>query len=170
MLLGSKYALAEVCNCISVCVMAATGQPKRTLYSAMCSWPNNDAAMQMPCRFFHSAWQFQFSLFSNLLSGIYGAPEEIRTPDPQIRSLVLSTSKRLPLPEGAVIALISPAQGPVHAGTWGLATSRRRNLLSARHLRSVVLCHACDFDEARDLTLLSVVTRNVHYGIFRMGI
>jgi hypothetical protein len=59
------------------------------MFSYVCSAmsPHNDIAMQMPCRFFHSAWQFYTSLFLNVFSDNYGAPEEIRTHDPQIRSL-----------------------------------------------------------------------------------
>jgi hypothetical protein len=39
-------------------------------------------AMQMPCGLFYSAWQF--SCFGIIIVRAYGAPEEIRTHDPQI--------------------------------------------------------------------------------------
>ena len=43
------------------------------------------SAMQMPCRLFSSAWQlFERSNYC-VISWTFGAPEEIRTPDPQIR-------------------------------------------------------------------------------------
>ena len=45
--------------------------------------------MQKPCGIFHSAWQSYGDPKCSLKLGGYGAPEEIRTPDPQIPSLVL---------------------------------------------------------------------------------
>ena len=48
--------------------------------------PISHPAMQMPCGLFYSAWQF--SCLGIIIESLkaYGAPEEIRTPDPQIRS------------------------------------------------------------------------------------
>jgi hypothetical protein len=46
-------------------------------------------AMQMPCGFYYSAWRTFWRASYYGVYWISGAPEEIRTPDPQIRSLVL---------------------------------------------------------------------------------
>jgi hypothetical protein len=51
---------------------------------------NLRAAMQIPCRLFHSAWYVNRRAKSSGKDWSYGAPAEIRTPDPQIRSLVPS--------------------------------------------------------------------------------
>jgi hypothetical protein len=45
-------------------------------------------AMQMPCRLFCSAWHLFWHANCSDIYWAFGAPEEIRTPDPQIRSLV----------------------------------------------------------------------------------
>jgi len=47
---------------------------------------NLHTAMQMPCRFFGSAWQLLRFKDYGVICLACGAPEEIRTPDPQIRS------------------------------------------------------------------------------------
>jgi hypothetical protein len=50
---------------------------------------NLHTAMRMPCRFFGSAWQLLRYKDYGVICLACGAPEEIRTPDPQIRSLAL---------------------------------------------------------------------------------
>jgi hypothetical protein len=45
--------------------------------------------MQIPCRFFGSAWQLLRFQDYAVICLACGAPGEIRTPDPQIRSLLL---------------------------------------------------------------------------------
>jgi hypothetical protein len=49
---------------------------------------NLHTAMQMPCRFFGSAWQLLRYKDYGVICLACGAPEEIRTPDPQIRRLL----------------------------------------------------------------------------------
>jgi hypothetical protein len=46
-------------------------------------------AMQMPCSQIHSAWQLLRFQDYAVICVACGAPGEIRTPDPQIRSLAL---------------------------------------------------------------------------------
>ena len=48
----------------------------------------------MPCRIFHSAWQCDPLLICVRKYCRFGAPEEIRTPDPQIRSSLGGNSAR----------------------------------------------------------------------------
>src|SRR5580700_7298478 len=50
---------------------------------------NGSLAMRTPCRFFYSAWRTFRRPRYNGVYWVSGAPEEIRTPDPQIRSLML---------------------------------------------------------------------------------
>ena len=47
----------------------------------------NESAMQIPCRFFRSAWQILALNFIQYFRWIMARPKKIRTPDPQIRSL-----------------------------------------------------------------------------------
>jgi hypothetical protein len=49
-------------------------------------------AMQMPCRFICSAWRTFWRASYCGFHWVSGAPEEIRTPDPQIRSMTGSKS------------------------------------------------------------------------------
>ena len=51
--------------------------------------------MQMPCRLSHSAWHLFRRSNSADVYWTSGAPEEIRTPDPQIRSLLLNQGSPL---------------------------------------------------------------------------
>jgi hypothetical protein len=49
-------------------------------------------AMQMPCRLFYSAWHLLWRANYSDICWSYGAPGEIRTHDPQIRSPIDSKS------------------------------------------------------------------------------
>jgi hypothetical protein len=50
-------------------------------------------AMQVPCRIFYSAWHLLWRANCSDIYWAFGAPGEIRTPDPQIRSLSLDVHR-----------------------------------------------------------------------------
>src|SRR6266480_1424917 len=56
--------------------------------------------MQMPCRLFYSAWHLFWRSNCSDVYCTFGAPEEIRTPDPQIHSLVFAPPARPRNPAG----------------------------------------------------------------------
>jgi hypothetical protein len=58
-------------------------------------WPMRLLAMQMPCRLFHSAWHTFWRLNCAVICWTFGAPEGIRTADPQIAAPILI--RQLPL-------------------------------------------------------------------------
>src|SRR5450830_965563 len=86
-------------------------------------------AMQMPCRLFCSAWHLFWHANCSDIYWAFGAPEGIRTPDPQIRSLVLYPSELwalIALPvnwattgPGIAVVLIPHLRNGIPFRAWG---------------------------------------------------
>src|ERR1700674_975213 len=93
--------------------------------------------MQMPCRRFRSAWHLLPLQINSYSAMSYGAPEEIRTPDPQIRSLVLYPAELRALWRFARLRKKArPQKGRDRPDSYrlrpALASARRRRQAAAR--------------------------------------